>query len=176
MRLWFSLLLLVLVPALAGKPPAAEHRLEGEPRPWTRAARQLVENPTARPAHQTAEMPAGSPQAGLKVYEYLNLKLGDRTFETVLLATRPGAPDDFVLELTPGTQGPPIQPEELGEVELLGEGTNYWVFRILRGPFAGAYLVWSTATGHRGTGGEAVRIYSQKALAREAALARLLER
>ncbi len=156
------MLVLIALFALAEKPPAG-HRLSGTPRPWVQAAERLAENPTAFRPHQTAE-----PKGGLTVYEFVDQALGDRRFETVLLAVR-GA-DDFVLELTPGGQGPPIQPEELGDVLLLGEGENYWVFRVLEGPFEGDYLIWSTATGHRGVGGEAVRIYTPAALAREPAL------
>jgi len=159
--------LLFLAVALAqGEVP--EHRLEGDPRPWVEAAWELVQNPKRFPANQVATLPPGTPHAGMRVYEYVNLKLGDRTFETVILAVREGEEgEDFVLELTPGAKGKPIAPEELGDVLLIGQGPNYWVFRILEGPFKGHFLVWSTATGHRGAGGEAIRIYAPKTLRRE---------
>ena len=146
-----------------------EHRLAGEPAPWVAEVKALVKDPTRIPPNQTAELP----EEGLLVYEYVNVELPGRTFETVLLAVKKDDPEDYVLELTPGNKGKPIAPEELGDVLLLGQGPNFWVLSIREGPFKGSYLVWSTATGHRGTGGEAIRIYSQKALNREPVLARL---
>ena len=148
-----------------------EHRLAGEPAPWVAEARALVENPERIAPNQTAELT----EKELLVYEYLNARLGNRTFETVLLAVRKGDPEDYVLELTPGARGKPLAPEELGDVELIGQGPNFWLFAILEGPFKGQYLVWSTATGHRGVGGEAIRIYSKKAIAHEPALKKPLK-
>ncbi len=160
---------LVLAFALAqGEVP--EHRLSGEPAPWVAEARALVENPGRLVPNQTAEIP----EKGLLVYEYVNVAFSGRTFETVLLAVKKDEPGDYVLELTPGTKGKPLAPEEFGDVLLLGEGPNFWLFRILEGPFKGQYLVWSTATGHRGVGGEAARVYSKKALDQEPALQKLL--
>ncbi len=166
-----SLLILVLAGlGLALAQAVPEHRLAGEPAPWVAEAKALVENPTRIPPNQTAEIP----EKNLLVYEYVNVQFSGRTFETVLLAVRKKDPDYYVLELTPGTKGRPLAPEEFGDVLLLGEGPNFWFFRILEGPFKDQYLVWSTATGHRGVGGEAARVYSQKAAAAEPALKSLL--
>jgi len=151
--------------------PVPEHLLPGDPAPWLEKLLALVEDPRTFPQNQTAEIP----EKGLVIYEYVNVKLPGRTFETVLLALKKDDPENYVIELTPGTKGKPLAPEEFGDVELLGEGPNYWVFRILEGPFKDHILVWSTATGHRGVGGEAARIYSPKAAASEPALADFLK-
>ena len=161
-------LALAFVLAQGGVP---EHRLAGEPAPWVAEVKALVENPRRLAPNQTAEIP----EKGLLVYEYVNVAFAGRTFETVLLAVRKDDPGAYVLELTPGAKGKPLAPEEFGDVLLLGEGPNFWLFRILEGPFKDQYLVWSTATGHRGVGGEAVRIYSKKAVAHEPALQALLK-
>ncbi len=166
-RTLLALVLAVLGPALA-QHPVPEHRLAGDPAPWVAEVKALVENPKRIPPNQTAEIP----EQGLVVYEYVNVELPGRSFETILLAVKEKDPSDYLLELTPGTKGRPLAPEEFGDVQLLGQGPNYWVFRVLEGPFKDQYLVWSTASGHRGVGGEAVRIYSTKALEREPALAR----
>ncbi len=165
-----ALLLALAVGLALAQKAVPEHRLAGTPAPWVAEAKALVENPKKLAPHQTAELP----EKGYLIYEYLDARLGNRTFETVLLAKGKSDAEDFVLELTPGRKGPPLAPEELGDVELQGEGPNFWIFRILEGPFKGHYLVWSTATGHRGVGGEAVRIYARKALAHEPNLQNLL--
>jgi len=164
-------LLLLLFPALtlAAAPPPA-HLLKGVPRPWVKAARALVEHPEQHHPSQTAEVAPKGSRPALLIFEFVGLKLGDRKFETVLLARAKADPGDWMLELTPGKYGPPIAPEEVGDVLLVGEGANYWIFRIKAGPFAGDLLVWSTASGHRGVGGEAVRIYSKKAASHEPTL------
>ena len=167
-----ALLTLALALGLAlAQGAVPEHRLAGEPAPWVAEAKALVENPERIAPSQTAELT----EKGLLVYEYVDAKLKNRTFETVLLALKKGDPEDYLLELTPGARGKPLAPEELGDVLLLGQGPNFWFFQILEGPFEDQYLVWSTATGHRGVGGEAVRIYSKKAVAHEPALQALLK-
>ena len=100
----------------------------------------------------------------------MDLNLAGRTLQTVFLSKYPTDPETWMVHVEPGAQGPPIQPEELGKVRVLGEGGNFVVFKIEDGPFAGDYLVW--ATGGRRGGGEAVRVYSPGFLEREQGLAR----
>jgi len=168
-RTLFLSVLIALGLALAQN-AVPEHRIAGEPAPWVAEVRALVENPNRIPPNQTAEIP----EKNLVVYEYVNVELPGRTFETILLAIQKDDPQNYVLELTPGNKGKPVAPEEFGDVLLLGQGPNYWVFQILEGPFKDQYLVWSTAAGHRGVGGEAVRVYSERAFQQEPALAKLV--
>ena len=172
---WKTPLLLVVFSslALAAAPPSG-HLLKGVPRPWVQAAKALVAHPEQHQPSQTAEVGPKDDRPAMRIFEFVGLKLGDRKFETVLLARARTYPGDWMLELTPGKYGPPIAPEEAGDVLLAGEGPDYWIFRIKAGPFAGQLLVWSTATGHRGVGGEAVRIYSKEAARHEPALRRYL--
>ena len=175
MTRWKTPLLFVVFStlALAATPPSG-HLLKGVPRPWVQAAIALIAHPEQHQPSQTAEVGPKGDRPAMRIFEFVGPKLGDRKFETVLLARAKADPEDWMLELTPGKFGPPIAPEEVGDVLLVGEGPDYWIFRIKAGPFAGKLLVWSTATGHRGVGGEAVRIYSEKAARHEPALRRSL--
>jgi len=170
LELMRALLAVALIFALAAGQEVKEHLLKGEPRPWVKEAFALVKDPRAKDPAQVAE------SEEFYFYEYLDLTLGDRTFETVLLAVGKENGKEYVLELTPGKLGPPIAPEEAGDVLLLGAGENFWVFLVLEGPFKDHLLVWSSAAGHRGSGGEAVRFYSPAAAEKEPGLKPYLER
>ncbi len=154
-------------PAVA--PPIPEHVLPGRAAAWVGELAHLVQQPNHFPLTQSGAAPEGAPNEGDRVYEYVNLKLGERTLQTVFLSKNPGDPATWMAHVEPGIQGPPIQPEEIGKLRILGEGGNFIVFKIEDGPLAGNFLVWATG-GHRG-GGEAVRVYSPKFLEREHGLA-----
>ncbi|HGY09993.1 MAG TPA: hypothetical protein ENK37_08095 [Oceanithermus profundus] len=155
-------------------PAIPEHVLGGEAHPWVAEVKALTEKPNHFPLAQSGTAPPDAPNAGDRIYEYVDIQLGGRTFQTVFLSKNPDDPGTWMVHLEPGAQGPPIQPEELGRVRILGEGGNFLVFKIEDGPFAGNFLVWATG-GHRG-GGEAVRVYSPAFLEREHGLAQQIAR
>ncbi len=155
-------------------PSIPEHVIPGMAAAWVDELDRLVQKPNHFPLAQSGAAPEGAPNEGDRIYEYLNLKLADRTLQTVFLSKNPTDPDTWMVHLEPGAQGPPIQPEELGKLRILGEGGNFIVFKIEDGPLAGNYLVWATG-GHRG-GGEAVRVYSPRFLEREQGLAQQIAR
>ncbi len=154
-------------PAVA--PAIPEHVIPGATQDWVAEVKNLVEKPNHYPLAQSGDAPEDAPNRGDRIYEYIDIKLGGRTFQTVFLSKSPSDPEMWMVHIEPGAQGAPIQPEELGSVRILGEGGNFIVFLIEDGPFAGDYLIWATG-GHRG-GGEAIRIYSPKFLEREHGLA-----
>ena len=155
-------------------PPIPEHLIPGRAADWVGELAKLVQKPNHFPLAQSGAAPEGAPNEGDRIYEYVNLGLGGRTFQTVFLSTDPEDPGTWMVHLEPGAQGPPVQPEELGGVRILGEGGNFLVFKIEDGPLAGNFLVWATG-GHRG-GGEAVRVYSPGFLEREQGLAQQIAR
>ena len=155
-------------------PPIPEHVIPGQAAAWVGELERLVQKPNHFPLAQSGAAPEGAPNEGDRIYEYVDLKLGGRTLQTVFLSKNPTDPDTWMVHVEPGAQGPPIQPEELGKVRILGEGGNFIVFKIEDGPLAGNYLVWATG-GHRG-GGEAVRVYSPRFLEREQGLAQQIAR
>ncbi len=161
-------------PAPQTAPAIPEHVLGGQARPWVAEAKALIEKPNHFPLAQSGAAPADAPNAGDRIYEYVDLELGGRAFQTVFLSKDPDDPVTWMVHIEPGAKGAPIQPEELGRVRILGEGGNFLVFKIEDGPFAGNFLVWATG-GHRG-GGEAVRIYSPAFLEREHGLAQQIAR
>ncbi|WP_457637147.1 hypothetical protein [Oceanithermus sp.] len=155
--------------AVAPAPDIPEHVIGSQEQPWVDELAKLVEKPNHFPLTQSGPAPEDAPNAGDKIYEYVNIKLGGRAFQTVFLSKKPDDPNTWMVHVEPGANGLPIQPEELGKVRILGEGGNFIVFQIESGPFAGNYLIWATG-GHRG-GGEAIRIYSPSFLSREHGLA-----
>ena len=155
--------------AVAPAPDIPDHVIGGQTRPWVEEAAKLVEKPNHFPLAQSGAAPDDAPNAGDKIYEYIDIKLGGRAFQTVFLSKSPDDPNTWMVHIEPGASGLPIQPEELGKVRILGEGGNFIVFLIESGPFAGDYLIWASG-GHRG-GGEAIRIYSPSFLSREHGLA-----
>ncbi len=155
-------------------PPIPEHLIPGRAGAWVGELERLVQEPNRFPLAQSGAAPEGAPNEGDRIYEYVDLNLADRTLQTVFLSKHPTDPETWMVHLEPGAQGPPIQPEELGKVRILGEGGNFLVFKIEDGPLAGNYLVWATG-GHRG-GGEAVRVYSPRFLEREQGLAQEIAR
>jgi len=154
---------------VAPAPDIPEHVIGGQAQPWVEELARLVEKPNHFPLAQSGWAPEDAANAGDRIYEYVNIKLAGRSFQTVFLSKNPNDPDTWMVHVEPGAEGLPIQPEELGKVRILGEGSNYIVFLIESGPFAGDYLIWATG-GHRG-GGEAIRIYSPAFLTREHGLA-----
>ena len=154
---------------VAPAPDIPEHVIGGQEQPWVEELAKLVKKPNHFPLAQSGWAPEDAPNTGDKIYEYIDIKLGGRAFQTIFLSKNPDDPDTWMVHVEPGANGLPIQPEELGKVRILGEGGNFIVFLIESGPFAGDYLIWASG-GHRG-GGEAVRIYSPPFLDREHGLA-----
>jgi len=154
---------------VAPAPDIPEHVIGGQTQPWVEELAKLVEKPNHFPLAQSGWAPEDAPNAGDKIYEYVDIKLGGRAFQTVFLSKNPDDPATWMVHIEPGASGLPIQPEELGKVRILGEGGNFIVFLIESGPFSGNYLIWATG-GHRG-GGEAIRVYSPSFLKREHGLA-----
>gem|GEM_PF-3436249 len=150
-------------------PDIPEHVLRGNVQPWTEEVKRLIAKPNHYPLLQAGDAPEDAPNKGDRIYEYTDLKLGGRYFQTVFLSKNPHDGATWMVHLEPGMKGVPIKPEELGSARILGEGGNFIVFKLVDGPFAGDYLVWASG-GHRG-GGEAVRIYSPSFLKREHGLA-----
>lgn len=155
-------------------PAIPEHLIPGKARDWVSELKQLVERPNRFSPTQSGAAPEDAPNKGDRIYEYVNLKLAGRTFQTVFLSKNPDDPETWMVHVEPGAQGAPVQPEELGKLRVLGEGSNFIVFKIEDGPFARDFLIWATG-GHRG-GGEAVRVYSPKFLEREHGLAQQIAR
>lgn len=154
---------------VATAPNIPEHVIPGKVQPWVEELAKLVAKPNHFPLTQSSMAPEDAPNKGDRIYEYVDIKLGGRAFQTVFLSKSPTDPNMWMVHVEPGAKSPPIQAEELGDVRVLGEGGNFIVFRLESGPFAGDYLIWASG-GHRG-GGEAIRVYSPAFLSREHGLA-----
>ncbi len=154
---------------VATAPNIPEHVIPGKVQPWVEELAKLVAKPNHFPLTQSSMAPEDAPNKGDRIYEYVDIKLGGRAFQTVFLSKSPTDPNMWMVHVEPGAKSPPIQAEELGDVRVLGEGGNFIVFRLESGPFTGNYLIWASG-GHRG-GGEAIRVYSPAFLSREHGLA-----
>ncbi len=154
---------------VAPAPDIPEHVITGQAQPWVEELAKLVAKPNHFPLAQSGWAPEDAPNSGDRIYEYVDIKLAGRAFQTVFLSKKPDDPNTWMVHVEPGASGLPIQPEELGKARILGEGGNFMVFLLEDGPFAGDYLIWATG-GHRG-GGEAIRIYTPSFLSREHGLA-----